>query len=60
MGYRLDKNRLFDILGEWNRFLIERLVKHFNELVSYDVAEQRLKPNIDHFLALLREKKLYD
>ena len=21
MEYRLDKNRLFDILGEWNRFL---------------------------------------
>lgn len=39
---------------------IERLVRHFNELVSYDVAEQRLRPNIDHLLALLREKGLYD
>ena len=39
---------------------IERLVQHFNELASYDVAEQRLRPHIDHFLALLREKKLYD
>lgn len=25
------------------------------ELVSYDVAEERLRPNIDHFLTLLRE-----
>ena len=34
---------------------IDRLVAHFHEMVSYDVAEERLKPNIDHFLELLRE-----
>ena len=34
---------------------IERLVTHFHEMVSYDVAEKRLRPNIDHFLELLRE-----
>jgi hypothetical protein len=39
---------------------IERLIHHFNEMVSYDVAEYRLRPNIDHFLVLLREKGLYD
>ena len=39
---------------------IERLIKHFHEMVSYDVGEDRLKPNIDHFLELLREKGLYD
>ena len=39
---------------------IERLIHHFHEMVSYDVAEYRLKPNIDHFLVLLREKGLYD
>ena len=39
---------------------IERLIRHFHELVSYDVAQDRLRPNIDHFLDLLREKGLYD
>lgn len=39
---------------------IERLINHFNELVSYDVGEIRLRPNIDHFLKLLREEGLYD
>lgn len=33
---------------------IERLVAHFHEMVSYDVAEERLRPNIDHFLERLR------
>ena len=39
---------------------IEKLIKHFHEMISYDVGEDRLKPNIDHFLELLREKGLYD
>ena len=39
---------------------IERLVQHFHEMVSYDVAEIRLRPNIDHFVELLREKGLYE
>jgi hypothetical protein len=39
---------------------IEKLVYHFHEMVSYDVAEDRLRLNIDHFLELLREKGLYD
>ena len=119
MEYRLDKNRLLDILGGWNRFLKRKvhliacggtaitligvkpstkdvdfmapkvrehdyLTKQlkalgykqatgsgwkrdgedfqfdFHEMVSYDVAEYRLRPNIDHFLVLLREKGLYD
>ncbi len=39
---------------------IGRLVDHFNELVSYDIASERLKPHIDHFLDRLREAGLYD
>lgn len=39
---------------------IERLTRHFHEMVSYDVGEHRLRSNIDHFLVLLREKGLYD
>ena len=38
---------------------IERLDRHFHEMVGYDVAQDRLRPNMDHFLELLREKKLY-
>lgn len=38
---------------------IEKLVLHFKEMVRYDVAEERLMPNIDHFLNLLKEKGLY-
>ena len=34
---------------------IEKLTAHFHEMVSYDVAEKRLRPNIDYFLGLLRE-----
>ena len=37
---------------------IEELVRHFYEMVSYDVAEHRLRPNIDHFLDLLKERGL--
>ena len=40
--------------------VIDRLIQHFGELVRYDVAEKRLRPNIDHFLSLLREKGLND
>ncbi|MBN2419649.1 MAG: hypothetical protein JXL81_09715 [Deltaproteobacteria bacterium] len=39
---------------------IARLVKHFYELISYDISEERLKPNMDHFLELLKEEGLYD
>jgi len=39
---------------------IARLIDHFNEMICYDVAEYRLKPNIEHFVALLKEKGLYE
>ena len=38
---------------------IQQLVRHFCELIRYDVGEQRLLPNIDHFLDLLKERGLY-
>lgn len=39
---------------------LERLVAHFHEMVSYDVAEERLKPHVDYFLKLLREGEQND
>lgn len=38
---------------------LNRLTEHFYAMVIYDVAEDRLKPNIERFLELLRENKLY-
>jgi hypothetical protein len=39
---------------------MDRLIKHFYEMISYDVSEDRLRPNIDHYLKLLQEKGLHD
>jgi len=39
---------------------IDRLVGHFNELISFDVAEARLRPHMQHFLELLQKRGLYD
>ncbi|MBN1957955.1 MAG: hypothetical protein JXQ81_01340 [Desulfuromonadales bacterium] len=39
---------------------LERLAAHFHEMVSYDVAEERLRPNIDDFLEQLREGVQHD
>ena len=39
---------------------MSRLIQHFYSMISYDVAEDRIKQNIDHYLELLREKGLYD
>jgi len=34
---------------------LDKLISHYYEMVSYDVGEKRLRPNINHFLELLRE-----
>ena len=39
---------------------MSKLIQHFYSTISYDVAEDRLKSNIDRYLELLREKGLYD
>lgn len=39
---------------------MDRLIRHFHEMISYDISEKRLKPNIDRFLDLLRKKDLYE
>ena len=49
---------LVEARGEEINF--DRLISHFNEMVSYDIAENRLRPNIDHLLDLIRKKGLYD
>jgi Nucleotidyltransferase of unknown function (DUF6036) len=39
---------------------MDRLIRHFHNMINYDISEKRLKPNIDHFLELLRNKDLYE
>ncbi len=36
---------------------LKRLVFHFHETVSFDVAENRLRSNMDHFLELLQKEE---
>ncbi|WP_299976555.1 hypothetical protein [Desulfobacula sp.] len=48
---------LFDAHKE--KIDIAQLTEHFNELLLYEVAEVRLKPNMDYFLDQLRENGLY-
>lgn len=38
---------------------VDALVAHFREMILYDISEVRLRPNIEHFVELLREKGLY-
>lgn len=60
-GTRVDfDDCLMLVQGRRNAIDIDRLVRHFHELVAYDVAELRLRPNIDAFIDLLREHGLYD
>jgi hypothetical protein len=39
---------------------LKKLIHHFYETISFDVAEHRLRPNIDHFFELLKEKGIHD
>jgi len=60
-GTQIDFEDCLD-LAEAHRTEIDmnRLIRHFHEMISYDIAEERLKPNMDHFLELLRNKDLYE
>jgi len=39
---------------------VDFLVEHYNEMIKYDIAEERLRPHIAHFVDLLRERGLYE
>jgi len=41
-----------------HRVDIERLVSHYRELASYDIAEARIAVHIDRFIELLEEEKI--
>ena len=46
--------------AHWAEIDMRKLIQHFYKMISYDVSEARLRPNIDHYLELLRKKELYD
>ena len=39
---------------------VNALVEHYREMIMYDIAEERLKPHLTHFVDLLRERGLYE
>ncbi len=49
------KDCLMLTVAQRDKINIDKLVDHFHELVSYDVAQDRLRPHIDHFLHLMQE-----
>lgn len=42
-----------------NEIDIKRIERHFKELASYDVSENRITKNLEHFINLLQKEKLY-
>jgi len=36
------------------------LIEHYGEMIKYDIAETRLRPHLDHFVDLLKERGLYE
>ena len=60
-GTRVDFEDCLSLVeGRREEIDMERLIQHFHQLVDYDVSEDRVRPNIDHFLVSLREKGLYE
>jgi len=59
-GTRVDFEDCLMLFREHRRKIdIAKLTKHFNELLLYEVAEARLKPNMSYFIDQLRENGLY-
>jgi len=59
-GTRVDfEDCLMLIKARGEDIRIERLVAHYRELVSYDIAEARIGVHIDRFVELLREERLH-
>ncbi|RLB71883.1 MAG: hypothetical protein DRH07_05745 [Deltaproteobacteria bacterium] len=59
-GTRVDfEDSLMLVAAHRGKIDIDKLVGHFQELVTYDVSVDRLKPNIERLLELLRENGLY-
>jgi len=59
-GTRVDFEDCLMLFREHRRKIdIAELTEHFNELLLYEVAEARLKPNMSYFIDQLRENGLY-
>ncbi|MCD6187249.1 MAG: hypothetical protein J7K09_03700 [Desulfuromusa sp.] len=58
-GTRVDFEDCLMLVTARREMNINQLVEHFHEMVTYDVSVDRLRPNIERFLTLLRENELY-
>ena len=59
-GTRVDfEDCLMLVRARRDKIDINHLVQHFKELASYDISEDRLGQNIEHFLDLLKQEGLY-
>lgn len=59
-GTRVDFDDCLELAAaRWNEIDLDKLVRHFHRMVSFDVGEERLRSNIDHFIDLLEEKGLH-
>lgn len=60
-GDRVDYDDCLMLAGAHVTILdIDKLVERFNEMILYDIAEERLKPNITYFVEMLHERGLYE
>lgn len=60
-GTRVDFEDCLDLAAaRISKIDVHLLVEHYNELIKYDIAEQRLRPHMSHFVVLLRERGLYE
>ncbi len=48
------------IIAQKDEIDIHHVEQHFKELAKYDISEERLAVNLEHFIELLKEKGLYD
>ena len=59
-GIRVDfEDCLTLIRARQDTFDVELFIWHFKELASYDVSENRMIKNLEDFLELLKNEKLY-
>ena len=60
-GTRVDFEDCLDLAKAKSAVLdLDHLAEHYEEMIKYDIAEERLRPHMAHFLDLLRERGLYE
>ena len=58
-GTKVDFEDCLMLVTARREMKVNQLVEHFHGMITYDISEDRLRPNIERFLDLLRENGLY-